>query len=78
MPFVKPGGYFIAMKSSGSDDETAEAESAIHLLGGRLEKTAEYVIPGTDIVRRGVVIKKISNTPKKYPRRFAKMQKEPL
>ncbi len=78
MPFVRPGGYFIAMKSAGSAEETSQAENAVQLLGGRLERIFDYPIPGTDITHRAVVIKKISNTPKKYPRRFAKMQKDPL
>ena len=78
LPFVRPGGAFLAMKSVDSDGETAEAARALALLGGEVESTVDYPIPGTDVVHRVLVIRKTAPTPKKYPRRFAKIQKEPL
>lgn len=78
LPFVKPGGSFISMKAIDSDDEVQEATAAIELLGGEKPKVIDYLIPGTDVKRRLVVIKKISPTPEKYPRRFAKINKSPL
>lgn len=78
VPLVKVGGCFISMKSVDSDEEISNASSAIKQLGCRLEKKADYLIPGTEIVHRGVIIRKIESTPKKYPRRFAKIQSEPL
>lgn len=78
LPFVKPGGAFIAMKSVDTEDEINEAKNAIKTLGGRIESVYDYQIPTTDIIHRAVVIKKLSPTPKGYPRRFAKIQKEPL
>jgi len=78
LPFVKVGGVFIAMKAAGSEEETEEAMSAAKALGGGEPIVRRYVIPGTDIERRAVVIPKVSPTPEKYPRRFAKIQKNPL
>ena len=78
LPFVKLGGLFIAMKSTGSDDEISEAANAIAKLGGTLEKTVDYPVPGTDAVHRAVLIRKTAETPSGYPRRFAKIQKNPL
>ena len=78
IPFVKVGGAFVAMKGRDSEEEIAESKKAIKLLGGKIEKVWDYSIPGTDVVHRAVVIRKISNTPKNYPRRFAKIQKEPI
>ncbi len=78
LPFVRPGGVFIAMKSSGTDDEIREAEGAAAILGGSAPETFDYSIPGADIVHRAVLIRKIKPTPKEYPRRFAKIQKSPL
>ena len=78
MPFVKVGGYFAAMKSVGSDDEIKEAARAIKLLGGRIEQQVDYPIPGTDVMHRVVLIKKVAPTPKGYPRQFAKIKKSPL
>ncbi|MGM9521008.1 MAG: 16S rRNA (guanine(527)-N(7))-methyltransferase RsmG [Oscillospiraceae bacterium] len=78
MPFVKTGGAFIAMKSADSEEEINEAKSAIKTLGGKISQVREYTLPGTDILRRAVVIEKTSPTPGKYPRRFAKLSKAPL
>lgn len=78
MPFVKPGGYFVAMKALDSEKEIAEAGHAIALLGGENPTIKDYCIPGTDIFRRLVIIQKISSTPDGYPRRFAKINKYPL
>ena len=78
LPLVKEGGWFLAMKSVDSDAETAAAAHALEILGGRLEKAEDYVIPGTDVRHRLLFIKKVKETPKKYPRAFAKIKKNPL
>ncbi len=78
LPYVKVGGYFLAMKSTGSDQELTEADHAIRLLGGRISEIQDYLIPGTDITHRLVVIQKMAPTLKGYPRRWSKIQKEPL
>ena len=78
LPYVRPGGYFLAMKSVDSDREMEDAAAAVKILGGGLERVQDYEIPGTDIRHRVVVIKKLLETPKKYPRAFAKMKKNPL
>ena len=78
LPLVRPGGLFIAMKSSDSDEEISQAARAISLLGGRLERIADYPVPGTDTVHRAVVVRKERPTPKPYPRRYAKIKQSPL
>jgi len=78
LPFVRQGGAFLAMKGTSSDEELAAAGNAIRSLGGRLEKTFDYTIPGTDVTHRIIIIRKISQTPQGYPRRFAKISKSPL
>ena len=78
LPLVKVGGAFLAMKSSHSQEETDEAATAISLLGGKLEQVTDYSIPTTDITHRLLTIRKVSPTPKKYPRRFAQIKKQPL
>ena len=78
LPYVRPGGYFLAMKSVDSDRGIEDAAAAVKILGGGLERVQDYEIPGTDIRHRVVVIKKLLETPKKYPRAFAKMKKNPL
>lgn len=78
IPFIKVGGCMLAMKSVESQDELKKAEGCLKTLGCVVEKCINYQIPETDIIHRCVVIRKISSTPKQYPRRFAKIQKEPL
>ena len=78
LPLVKVGGQFLAMKALDSDEEIRTAKSAIAQLGGKVEETRDYTIPGTDIVRRVVVIRKVKPTPPQFPRAFAKIKKAPL
>ena len=78
LPLVKVGGAFLAMKSSHTEDEINEARRAIFLLGGRITEIIDYTIPTTDIVHRVIRIEKIATTPRKYPRRFAQIKKQPL
>lgn len=78
MPFVKVGGYFIAMKGPGVDEEMENSKEAIKLLGGQLEDIIEVKLPSSDIVHNLVVIKKINYTPTKYPRGGGKPKKNPL
>ena len=59
-------------------EELESAKKAIKILGGQVERTADYQIPGTEVVHRVIFIKKIAETPKKYPRPFAKIKKNPL
>ena len=78
LPLVKPGGYFLAMKSVDCDQELESAHGAIALLGGSVEEAVDYVIPSTAISHRLIRIKKVKKTPEKYPRTFAKIKKNPL
>ena len=78
LPFVRTGGVFLAMKGPDCAEELDEARSAIGKLGGTYERTVRYTIPGTDVTHSVVVIRKTAPTPPKYPRRWAKMQKEHL
>lgn len=76
LPFVKEGGRFVAMKAS-VNDEIDEAQGAIRLLGGKFTEIKEFCLPdGSE--RRLVVIKKISQTPSKYPRVSAQIAKKAL
>ena len=78
LPFVKTGGYFLAMKGTDCDAELDAARPAIHELGGEVEQCIDYDIPHTEVTHRVVVIKKKASTPSQYPRKWAKIQKSPL
>ena len=78
LPFVKTGGLFAAMKGPDAAEELREAEKGLRLLGGEIERVAEYPVPGTELRHNAVLIRKASETPKKYPRKWAQMKKNPL
>lgn len=78
LPFVKKGGLFVSYKSEKVSEEVAEAEKAITVLGGHLERQAEFTLPDSDLYRNLVVIKKVKLTPGKYPRKAGLPGKEPL
>ena len=75
-PFVKVGGYVLAMKGTAAMEELEEAKKAIKTLGLRLEEVREF--PVDDTAHRVIVLKKIAPTPAKFPRRFAKIKQAPL
>lgn len=75
LPFVKVGGYLVALK--GSMDDTSPADNAISELGGELIDNVSYKLPNGD-PRSIVIVKKISQTATKYPRRAKKITTKPL
>ena len=75
VPFVKVGGFFAALKSVNEDPN--DAMSALDVLGARLEATKDYKLLNGD-PRRLVIIKKVRQTPTKYPRSSANIKKKPL
>lgn len=78
LPYVRPGGRFLAMKAADCAGEVDQAGRAVSVLGGRLLPAFRYQIPGAGVDRRVVLVEKVSPTPKGYPRRWARVQKSPL
>lgn len=78
MPFVAVGGYFISLKGPDVTEELAEAQKAITLLGGSVEKVVDIAIPNSDITHSAVVIKKIKPVSKTYPRKAGTAVKKPI
>ena len=78
LPLVKVGGKCICMKASEVEDEITNAKFAIKELGGKIELVDEFCLPGTDIKRALIVIRKEKETPKKYPRKSGIPSKKPL
>lgn len=78
LPFVKVGGKFICMKGNNIEEELKEAQKAIEILGGKIEKIDNFIIPQTDIERNIIIISKIKSTSKQYPRKAGTPAKEPI
>lgn len=76
IPFVKPGGKFIALKGPKYTEEVAESKHAFKMLGSQLEQIISYKV--SDQERTLVIIDKQEKTKKEYPRMFSKIKKNPL
>ena len=76
LPFVRVGGFFLAMKGSAAPEELKEAKRAISLLGGETQELKEY--PIGEATHCAVLIRKVRPTPPQSPRRFAKIKQQPL
>lgn len=77
LPFVKVGGALLAMKGSQAEDELDEAQKAIEVLGGQIGSQVDVSLPNGD-PRTVIVIEKVKNTPKKYPRKPGDPVRKPL
>ena len=75
-PYVKVGGYVLAMKGTAAEEELQECENAIRKLGLKKEKVVLFPIDGTN--HSVIVLKKVAPTPAAYPRRYAKIKQNPL
>ena len=78
LPFVKKGGCFVSYKSEKVTEEYERSKKAIVVLGGKCEKREEFYLPDTDIYRNLFLIRKVKNTPERYPRKAGIPQKEPM
>lgn len=78
LPFVKISGKCLSMKGPKPEEEIKESKNAIKILGGTIEKIDEFKLPNSDIDRTIIEIKKIKETPAKYPRKAGLPSKEPI
>ena len=78
LPLVKIGGKCICMKGSNIEEEINNSKKAIEVLGGKIEKIEEFFLPNSDIKRNIIVIRKVTETPLKYPRKPGTPSKEPI
>ena len=78
IPIAKIDGKCICMKGSNIEEELNTSKNAIKILGGKIQKIEEFNLPKSDITRNIIIIKKLKNTPAKYPRKAGIPAKEPL
>lgn len=78
LPYVKVGGHFVALKGPAIDDEIKGAGNALKILGGKIEDIIAVDIEGSDLNHNLLVIKKVKDTPNKYPRKAGMVTKNPL
>ena len=78
IPLVKVGGKVISMKASEAQEEINQAQKAIDVLGGKINKIEEFNLPQSDIGRTIIIIDKQKHTPGRYPRKPGTPSKEPI
>lgn len=78
LPFVKPGGYLLALKGPLASSELDDAGAAIEVLGGSVESVFRADIPFTELEHKIIVIKKLRHTPKQFPRKGKKATEIPV
>lgn len=78
VPYINKGGMFIPYKSGEIEEEVEMSKKAVHVLGGKIEEVVKFQLPGTEIGRSFVKIRKVQNTSKKYPRKAGLPAKEPI
>ena len=77
LPLLKIGGRSICMKGSNIE-EIKNSKKALELLGGEIEKIEELELPSSDIKRNIIIVKKVKNTPNRYPRKAGIPAKKPI
>lgn len=78
LPAVKVGGKCICMKGNNAENEIEESKKAIKELGGEICKVEKIILPELKLERNIVVIEKVKQTPKQYPRKPGIPQKLPI
>lgn len=78
IPYVSAVGYFLPYKSGDVSQEIKESEKAVKILGGEMEDVVSFEIPGTDIHRTILKIRKKKAAPKRFPRKAGLPSKEPI
>ena len=78
LPMLKAGGVFIAMKGPGFEEEIKEAQGALKKLKGGIDYIYEDQLPESKESRSFIYIKKVGETPNKYPRAYGEIKNKAL
>ncbi|WP_055071991.1 16S rRNA (guanine(527)-N(7))-methyltransferase RsmG [Clostridium massiliamazoniense] len=78
IPYVKTGGYFIALKGPNIEEELVDGRNAVKTLGGVIEEVKPVKIEETDLNHNLVIVKIIKGCGKTYPRNMGNIKRKPL
>jgi 16S rRNA (guanine527-N7)-methyltransferase len=78
LPLVKKNGHFLAMKGANLPEEVRDGEKAVNLLGGKIKDVHSFLLPIEESERNIVIIDKVKETPKKFPRKPGTPNKSPI
>ncbi len=78
LPLCRVGGRCVALKGENAVAEVRQAENALRIVGGHVEKVIQVELPQVTETHHLVVIEKVAATPPRYPRRAGIPGKRPL
>jgi 16S rRNA (guanine527-N7)-methyltransferase len=78
LPLAKKNGHFLAMKGANLPEEVKDGEKAVRLLGGKIKDIHSFSLPIEESERNIVIIDKVKETPKKFPRKPGTPNKSPI
>lgn len=78
VPYIRIGGVFVSYKSGSIEEELQSSKKAVKTLGAEIEEKVKFQLPGTEITRSFIKIKKKESTKKRYPRKAGIPSKEPI
>ena len=78
LPFIKQGGWFLSYKGPDTDKELSDAKKAIKILGGQIDREELASLESSGLEHKIIYIKKVKDTPAKYPRKAGTPSKDPL
>lgn len=77
-PLVKVGGKCICLKGPNIQEEINEAKNALEILGGKLEKVEETILPDSDNKRTIITVLSVKHLPNRFPRKAGTPTNSPL
>jgi 16S rRNA (guanine527-N7)-methyltransferase len=78
LPFLRVGGYLATPKGSAAPREVVDAAAALQACGGRVELLQPLNVEGPGPAPVMVLVRKVAETPDRYPRRTGVPAKRPL
>ncbi len=78
LPLVKQGGIAVIYRGNWTQAETTVLQNAVNQLGGVIELIEQFTTPLTDSIRHCIYLRKVVNTPAKFPRAVGLPTQNPL
>ncbi len=78
LPFVKMGGFAVAMKGKTAQEELHDARSALYVLGGEAKPIVAVQLPTLEEPHYLLTFEKVRTTPKTFPRKAGVPNKKPI
>jgi len=78
LPLLKNKGLAVIYRGNWTEEETTALENAVEQLGGIIELIEKFTTPLSNSIRHCLYLRKVSNTPAKFPRDVGIPTQKPL